>query len=42
MEKIVAAEATKQQVYSILQSFDVLFDILDNTDKKLLIKELIE
>ena len=42
MEKIVAAEATKQQVYSILQSFDVLFDILDNADKKLLIKELIE
>ena len=33
---------TKQQVYSILQSFDVLFDILDNADKKLLIKELIE
>ena len=24
------------------ESFDVLFDILDNTDKKLLIKELIE
>ena len=42
MEKIVAAETTKQQVYTILQSFDVLFDILDETDKKLLIKELIE
>ena len=42
MEKIVAAEATKQQVYTILQSFEVLFDVLDNTDKKLLIKELIE
>ena len=42
MEKIVAADATKQQVYTLLQSFDVLFDLLDNTDKKLLIKELIE
>lgn len=42
MEKVIAAEETKKQVYTILQSFDVLFDILDNTDKKLLIKELIE
>ena len=42
MEKIVAAETTKQQVYTILQSFDMLFDLLDETDKKLLIKELIE
>ena len=42
MEKIVAADATKQQVYTLLQSFDILFDLLDNTDKKLLIKELIE
>lgn len=42
MEKIAAAEETKKQVYGILQSFDVLFDIMDNADKKLLIKELIE
>ena len=42
MEKMVAADETKKQVYSILQSFDVLFDVLDNADKKLLIKELIE
>ena len=42
MEKVVAAEETKKQVYTILQSFDALFDVLDNADKKLLIKELIE
>ena len=42
MEKIAAAEETKKQVYGILQSFDVLFDIMDNADRKLLIKELIE
>ena len=42
MEKVVAAEETKKQVYTILQSFDVLFDVMDNADKKLLIKELIE
>ena len=42
MEKIAAAEETKMQVYGILQSFDVLFDIMDNADRKLLIKELIE
>ena len=32
----------KQQVYGILQSFDVLYDVMDNADRKLLIKELIE
>ena len=42
MEKVVAAEETKKQVYTILQSFDALFDVMDNADKKLLIKELIE
>ena len=42
MEKIAAAEETKKQVYGILQSFDVLFDVMDNADRKLLIKELIE
>ncbi len=42
MEKVIAAEETKKQVYTILQSFDVLFDVMDNADKKLLIKELIE
>ena len=42
MEKIAAAEETKKQVYGILQSFDILFDVMDNADKKLLIKELIE
>ena len=42
MEKIAAAEETKMQVYGILQSFDVLFDIMDNADRKLLIKELID
>ena len=42
MEKVVAAEETKKQVYTILQSFDALFDVMDSADKKLLIKELIE
>ena len=42
MEKIAAAESMKQQVYGILQSFDVLYDVMDNADRKLLIKELIE
>ena len=42
MEKIEAAESMKQQVYGILQSFDVLYDVMDNADRKLLIKELIE
>ena len=42
MEKIAAAEETKKQVYGILQSFEVLFDIMDNADRKLLIKEMIE
>ena len=42
MEKIAAAEETKKQVYGILQSFDVLFDIMDNADRKLLINELID
>ncbi len=42
MEKIAAAEETKKQVYGVLQSFDILFDVMDNADKKLLIKELIE
>lgn len=42
MEKIAAAEETKKQVYGVLQSFDVMFDVMDNTDKKLLIKSLIE
>ena len=42
MEKIAAAEETKKQVYGILQSFDVLFDVMDNADRKLLIKELLE
>ena len=42
MEKVVAAEETKKQVYTILQSFDALFDVMDNADKKLLVKELIE
>ena len=42
MEKVVAAEETKKQVYTILQSFYALFDVMDNADKKLLIKELIE
>lgn len=42
MEKIIATEETKKQVYTLLQSFDVLFDVMDNADKKLLIKEMIE
>lgn len=42
MEKIAATEETKKKVYGILQSFDILFDVMDNPDKKLLIKELIE
>ena len=42
MEKIAVAESMKQQVYGILQSFDVLYDVMDNADRKLLIKELIE
>ena len=42
MEKIAAAEEMKKQVYGILQSFDVLYDVMDNADRKLLIKELIE
>lgn len=42
IEKVTAAEAMKQQVYGILQSFDVLYDVMDNADRKLLIKELIE
>ena len=42
MEKIIAAEETKKQVYSLLESFDILFDVMDNADKKLLIKEMIE
>ena len=42
MEKVIEANQTKKQVYSILQSFGVLFDVMDNADKKLLIQELIE
>ena len=42
MEKIIVAEETKKQVYSLLESFDILFDVMDNADKKLLIKEMIE
>ena len=42
MGKIAAAEEMKKQVYGILQSFDVLYDVMDNADRKLLIKELIE
>lgn len=42
MEQAVETEAIKGQVYDILKSFDVMFDILDNEDKKSLIKALIE
>ena len=42
VQKIIATEETKKQVYDILQSFDVLFDLLDDMDKKLLLRELIE
>lgn len=42
IEKVTVAETMKKQVYSIMKSFDVLYDVMDNADKKLLIKELIE
>ncbi len=42
IEKVVEAERTKKGVYSVLQSFDVLFDVMDDRDKKLLLNEMID
>lgn len=40
--KVIEADRTKKSVYSVLQSFDALFDVMTDMDKKLLLKEMID
>lgn len=42
MSKIVETEATKKMIYDFLESFDVMFDVLSSSDKKDLLKMMIE
>lgn len=42
IENMIAADQTKKGVYSILQSFDALFDVMNDMDKKLLLKGIID